>query len=306
MKKIIKNLAKKLPYLKSVLLKAEERDILMNALGFPPGHFYSPIPSIEEIKQKQDKIFGNFPQTLPGINLNIEEQLDLLKTFKPYYDEQPFTSHKVEGLRYYFENGFYSYSDAIFLYCMIRYTQPQKIIEIGSGYSSCIMLDTNQLFLNNRASCTFIEPYPDRLFSLVKSENNTQFNLIEKPLQDVDIELFQELSANDILFIDSTHVSKVNSDVNYILFDILPSLKSGVFIHFHDIFYPFEYPKDWIIKEKRAWNEDYILRAFLQYNNAFEMKIFNHFLALFYHDFFQSNMPLCLKNTGGSIWLRKN
>lgn len=146
MKKIIKNLAKKLPYLKSVLLKAEERDILMNALGFPPGHFYSPIPSIEEIKQKQDKIFGNFPQTLPGINLNIEEQLDLLKTFKPYYDEQPFTSHKVEGLRYYFENGFYSYSDAIFLYCMIRYTQPQKIIEIGSGYSSCIMLDTNQLF----------------------------------------------------------------------------------------------------------------------------------------------------------------
>ena len=307
MKQIIKNVAKNVPYLKSIVLKAEERDSLMKSLYVPPGHFYSPIPSIEEIKKNEIKIFDKIHKELEGIDLNTEEQLSLLAKFKIYYEEQPFSikSKKKEGLRYHFDNQFYSYSDAIFLYCMMRYAQPKNIIEIGSGYSSCVILDTNQLFLENTASCTFIEPYPQRLLSLVKSENQNKFSLVKEPLQSVSLDYFKELDSNDILFIDSTHISKTNSDVNYIFFEILPSLKSGVIIHFHDIFYPFEYPKSWVIKENRAWNEAYILRAFLQYNNAFKIEIFNTYLELLYKEFFIENMPLCLKNTGGSIWLRK-
>ena len=307
MKQIIKNVAKNVPYLKSIVLKAEERDSLMKSLYVPPGHFYSPIPSIEEIKKNESKIFDKIPKELEGIDLNTEEQLSLLAKFKIYYEEQPFSikSKKKEGLRYHFDNQFYSYSDAIFLYCMMRYAQPKNIIEIGSGYSSCVILDTNELFLENSASCTFIEPYPQRLLSLVKSENQNKFSLVKEPLQSLSLDYFKELDSNDILFIDSTHISKTNSDVNYIFFEILPSLKSGVLIHFHDIFYPFEYPKSWVLKENRAWNEAYILRAFLQYNNAFEIEIFNTYLELLYKDFFVDNMPLCLKNTGGSIWLRK-
>src|SRR5690606_17050723 len=111
--------------------------------------------------------------------------------------------------------------------------------------------------------------------------------------------------ANDILFIDSTHVSKINSDVNYIFFEILPRLASGVYIHFHDIFFPFEYPKAWVY-EGRAWNEAYILRAFLQYNNAFSVVLMNTFMDQFHKSFFREHMPLCLINPGGSIWIRKH
>jgi hypothetical protein len=119
-------------------------------------------------------------------------------------------------------------------------------------------------------------------------------------------ELFDQLNENDILFIDSTHVSKTNSDVNKILFEILPRLKRGVLIHFHDIFYPFEYPKEWVLQWNGfGWNEDYILKAFLMYNNQFKIVMFNTFLEHFHKEWFKENMPLCLENEGGSIWLQK-
>jgi hypothetical protein len=239
-----------------------------------------------------------------GIELNEAEQLKLLKDFLVFYNEMPFQSEKCEGLRYYYENPAYGYSDAILLHCMIRYLKPKKIIEVGSGFSSCLELDTNELFFGGSIAMTFIEPYPELLISLVKNSEKSEIQVIPSRLQDVDLAEFEALQANDILFIDSTHVSKVNSDVNVIFFDILPRLSSGVHIHFHDIFYPFEYPKDWIYKGI-AWNEMYLLRAFLQYNNAFSVVLMNTFMEYFYDNFFQQNMPLCLKNTGGSIWIRK-
>ena len=134
--------------------------------------------------------------------------------------------------------------------------------------------------------------------------DDREFTLIEKPVQEIDLEIFYELEANDIAFFDSTHVSKCNSDVNLIFFDILPRLKPGVLVHFHDIFYPFEYPKEWIY-EGRAWNESYLLRAFLQYNEHFKIIFFNTFLEHFYESRFVKKMPLCMKNKGGSIWIQK-
>ncbi len=216
----------------------------------------------------------------------------------------PFQSEKREGLRYYFENPAYSYSDAILSHCMIRFLKPKRIIEIGSGFSSCMTLDTNELFFGGSIATTFIEPYPELLMSLVKGVDKSTIRTIPSRLQDVDLGEFEALQANDILFIDSTHVSKINSDVNRIFFDILPRLSSGVHVHFHDIFFPFEYPKDWIY-EGRAWNEAYLLRAFLLFNSAFRVVLMNTFMAHFHEPFFQEKMPLCLKNTGGSIWIRK-
>ena len=115
--------------------------------------------------------------------------------------------------------------------------------------------------------------------------------------------LFDELAENDILFIDSTHVSKTGSDVNYILFEILPRLKPGVFIHFHDVFYPFEYPREWVFGGFN-WNENYLLHAFLMYNETFEIKIFADYLHVHHKEIFKE-MPLCYKNTGGNLWLQK-
>lgn len=310
--KFLNYLKKKLSYINNSLddtsQKAELASLKVEINKYktwvPPGHFYSPLPSTEEIKRKETEIFNIIPKEIPGIDLNLEEQVELFNKFKEYYSELPFEAYKKENLRYYFENPAYSYSDAIFLYCMIRYSKPKKIIEVGSGYSSCVILDTNELFFDNTISCTFIEPYPQLLLSLIKEGDKNNNEFIQTNLQDVALNKFSELSAGDILFIDSTHISKINSDVNYIFFKILSALKSGVHIHFHDIFYPFEYPKEWIY-EGRAWNEIYLLRAFLQYNNAFKIQFFNTFLEHFYKDEFINEMPLSMKNSGGSIWIKK-
>lgn len=269
---------------------------------FPPGHFYSPVPSIAEVKVREREIFDVWKKEIPGVNLNVEGQLSLLHKLSQYYPELPFEAHKQQNLRYYFENPNFSYADSIVLYCMIRHTRPKRVIEVGSGFSSCVVLDTKELFLGNTTTCAFIEPHPELFMSLTKPSDTTW--LIQKQVQDVGVDKFSELSSGDILFIDSSHVSKVGSDVNYIFFEILPRIERGVYIHFHDIFYPFEYPREWVY-EGRAWNEAYVLRAFLQYNNMFEIVLFNSYLAIFHRNELFTKMPLCEKNPGGSIWIRK-
>ena len=271
-----------------------------------PGHFYSPFPDPQEVLLKEHEIWPKpLPRkVIPGVELNEEGQLRLFREFLGYYREQPFSPRKQDGLRYYFENENYSYSDAIFLYCMLRHLRPRRYIEVGSGFSSCVTLDTDELFLGGTLNCTFIDPQPELLLSLIKEEDKPRIEIIGRKVQDVDLHLFSELGEGDVLFIDSTHVSKALSDVNHLLFDVLPLLKSGVLIHVHDVFYPFVYPKDWEL-EKRGWNEAYVLRAFLQYNSAFEVYFCNTFLEYFYDAEFKREMPLCMKNTGGSIWLRK-
>ncbi|HTP30314.1 MAG TPA: class I SAM-dependent methyltransferase [Anaeromyxobacteraceae bacterium] len=270
----------------------------------PPGHFYSAIPSLAEIRPRAPRLFGPPPRTLPGIDLREQQQLELLQAFQPLYNEQPFPETAAPPRRYCFQNDAYSYSDAIFLHCMIRHARPKRIIEVGSGYSSCVTLATNELFFNDAIACTFIEPYPDLLKSLLRPGDEGRITLLPHDAQTIDLAIFEQLEANDILFIDSTHVSKIGSDVNYLFFDVLPSLAAGVHVHVHDIFYPFEYPADWIF-EGRAWTEAYLLRSFLTFNDAFEITFFNTFMERFHEAYFRDHMPLCLKNTGGSIWLRR-
>jgi hypothetical protein len=165
-------------------------------------------------------------------------------------------------------------------------------------------LDTNELCLGNSVQITFVEPYPQLLHDLMKPGDEQRVTIVPSRLQDLDPAFFGQLEANDILFIDSTHVSKVDSDVNCIFFEILPRLKPGVYIHFHDVFYPFEYVKEWVY-EGRAWQELYVLRAFLQDNPRYEIVYFQDFLFSRHRPYFEQHLPLYLKNSGGNIWLRK-
>src|SRR5713101_4086730 len=238
------------------------------AFRVPPGHFLSPIPSLDEMRNAE-RLLGPLPRELPGISLNEDKQLALLSELSAYYSDLPFPDHKTKDRRYFFENPMYSYSDAICLYGMIRHVRPRRIVEVGSGHSSCVMLDTNEIFFQNRIACTFIEPHPERLLSLLVPEDKDSIEILPSRVQDVEIARFRDLQRNDILFIDSSHVVKVGSDVNYIVSEVLPSLRVGVYVHFHDIFYPFEYPREWI-ETGRYWTEGYLLRAFLAFNSAFE------------------------------------
>ena len=299
----LKSMVKRLPIIRKLVA---ERDKLRRDCGFmPPGHFYSPIPSLGDVRKDENRIFANATRNIPGLDLSESEQIKLLEIFSTLYASIPFQPHKTEGLRYYFENPAYSYSDAIFLHCMLRHLKPKRIIEIGSGYSSCAILDTDELFLGHSIEATFIEPYPELLLSLIKESDKSRIKIIPRRLQDVSLNEFAALEKNDILFVDSTHVSKIDSDVNRIFFEILPTLAPGVHIHFHDVFFPFEYPKQWVY-EGRAWNEMYMLRTFLQYNSEFRIVLMNTFLQQFHEPLIRERMPLCLKNTSGSIWIRKD
>jgi predicted O-methyltransferase YrrM len=270
----------------------------------PPGHFYSPIADLKEVEAFAARVFDPDRRTLPAIDLREKEQLALAETLARYYLELPFGETKREGLRYFYGNDLFCHSDAIFLYAMMRHFRPKRIIEAGSGFSSAVMLDTNDLFFGGAIHLEFIEPHPGRLYSLLTPKDCANCVVHEKKLQEMPVDYFRQLEAGDILFIDSSHVTRVAGEVNYYMFEILPALRPGVLVHIHDIFNGFEYPKQWIYTGK-SWSEAYLLRAFLEYNAAFEVLLFNTYLAHFHPDFFHQHMPLCLQNTGGSIWLRK-
>ena len=309
---LFKRAARRLPGLRGlhrhIAALEAERDQLRADLAhwktwMSPGHFYSPIPSLDEVRAREAEIFGAAPPSLPGINVRAEEQVALVREFATFYADLPFPREQSPDTRYWFENWAYSYADAIFLYSMLRHLRPRHVIEVGSGFSSAAMLDTADRWLPE-TSFTFIDPDTSTLDALLRPADRERVGVVRARLQDVPLETFDTLSANDILFIDSTHVSKTGSDVNRILFEILPRLTTGVHIHFHDVFYPFEYPKEWVY-EGRAWNEDYILRAFLEFNEAFDIVLFGTWLAQFHRELLAGLMPLTLENPGGSLWLRK-
>ncbi len=302
MKSYILRILNKLPYIKGI-----KRDLDFYESWGVPGHFYNPIPSLIEVEYYKDIIFcvPKDDNDFIGLDLNLEFQKTLLVHFCNYYKEIPFKEFKNNKAYYFFENPNYSYSDAIFLYSIIRYYKPENYIEIGSGYSSCVAIDTNNKFFNGKIKQTFIEPYPELLYDLTVKSDKKSITVLEKNVQEVEISVFKTLKENDILFIDSSHVLKTASDLQYILFKIIPQLSNGVLIHFHDIFFPFEYPREWITKLHRAWNEVYMLRAFLMYNKSFKIISFNNYLIKRMPDWFEKKMPLCLKNAGGSIWIKK-
>ena len=269
-------------------------------LGHPPGHFYSPIPSAADIRRVHNT--RECPTELGGIDIREGPQLALVAEMGATSLEMPFTDSSQPGLRYRFDNGFFTRGDGVILYGILRHFEPSRVIEVGSGFSSALMLDVNDRWLSGRTRFTFIEPYPDRLNALLRPADRERVTLLANAVQDVDSGLFDQLESGDILFIDSSHVSKAGSDVNHLIFNVLPHLRAGVIVHFHDIFWPFENLKEWA-EAGWAWNETYLLRAFLSYNTHFEILLFNNWLAYFHSDKVLSILP-SWSTENGSLWLR--
>ena len=154
-------------------------DVKIYKKGYPPGHYYSPVVSVDEVRLHAEKIF-NPEAALHGIDLNTEGQTVLLHQLKENYAEVPYLDADVKGLRYYFNNNTFEYADAIFLHLMIRHLKPKRIIEIGSGFSSAVMMDTNELYFNNSIQLTFVEPYLERLQQLMKPGDEQLMNLVQQ------------------------------------------------------------------------------------------------------------------------------
>jgi Methyltransferase domain len=151
---------------------------------------------------------------------------------------------------------------------------------------------------------TFIEPYPKLLHELL-GETTAQVRILEARVQDVPLEIFDDLAAGDVLFIDSTHILRTGSDVCHELFEILPRLAPGVLVHIHDMFWPFEYPRTWVVEENRSWNELQAVRAFLTGNADWEVIWFSDYMTQLERPLLETTCPRVLRNSGGALWLRR-
>lgn len=271
---------------------------------FRPGSYYSPIPSVRDVRRRANVLFAP-RREFAGIELHDDAQLELMASFAEYYADMPFTPQPSPMLRYHLDNAFFGYGDGVVLYSMLRRHRPPRVLEVGSGFSSALMLDVNERFLDGATTFTFIDPDTSRLDSLLSDADRRAHRIVRTPVQELaDDSLFNDLEAGDLLFIDSSHVSKVGSDVNYLLLDVLPALAPGVLVHVHDIFEGFEYPEDWIIGG-RSWNEAYLLRALLSGSTDFEVLVFNAHLKAFHRAAVAALLPLWEPKRAGSLWLRR-
>ena len=281
---------------------------LWQALGvhITPNHYYSPIP---DTRRLSPTLWSRQLPDLPGVDLRGDFQLGLLQEFDGRFGEEyrllPSDSSLSDG-GYYIHNGSFESVDGEVLYCMIRKFRPRRYVEVGAGASTLL---TRQALLRNReegSPCEFvcIEPYPSpRVRKAVAGFGD----LVDKPLEEVGLEVFTKLRSNDILFIDSTHVVRIGGDVIYEILEILPRLSPGVVVHLHDIFLPAHYPRNWVLKEKRFWTEQYLFQAFLAFNSAFEVLWGGSYMHLMHADQLAVSFPSYHERTTlpGSFWIRR-
>jgi hypothetical protein len=276
-----------------------------NRLFVPPGHFYSPIVDQTEAKGYLDRHRDTgLPEAINGVTIDRGALLNLWDKLVPLMRENPFPVGKSEGFRYYFENPNFSYGDGGVWHAMLRHWKPKRVIEVGSGYSSANMLDTIERYFDHDVELTFIEPFPELLQSLI-GDVSSRVKILATPVQDCDLDVFRTLQAGDFLFIDSTHILRTGSDVCFELFEILPVLADGVIVHIHDMFWPFEYPEDWIVKDNRSWNELYAVRALLTGNSEWKVVMFNDYIAKTAENIVKMTYPPFLINSGGGLYLEK-
>ena len=264
-----------------------------------PVHFYQPIPNTQSLPET----LWNRPSKLVGIDMNDAIQLDLLRErfpkFRHEYERFP-TEPVAESGHFYLNNQLFEDVDALVAYCMVRHFRPRLIIEIGSGFSSLLLGEAAAKNKNSALIC--IEPFPQEF---LKHGFRGLHSLIEKKVQDMDLDFFSQLGPGDVLFIDSSHTVKIGGDVNYLFLEVLPHLKPGVIVHVHDIFFPFDYWRDWVKEEFRFWTEQYLLQAFLAFNSEFEVVMANSYLNHYHKEELKAAFPDLLSWGGGSFWMRR-
>jgi hypothetical protein len=268
-----------------LLFLAQSHPDLSDRWGYHirPIHYYEPLPDFRSITREQT----SRRHTYPGIDFRWEQQSALVGELATYRDE-------LCELQFDFDNDYFSGLDAAIYYALIRHLQPQRIIEIGGGYSTQVA--DKALAANRKGKLTCIEPYPERL-------NGSKVELIQKRVEDIEVDFFLSLEANDILFIDSSHTVKFRSDVCYEFLEILPRLLSGVWVHVHDIFFPHDYPAEWLINRRLALNEQYLLEAFLSFNKTFAPQLANYWLGLEHREGLGRLWPNA--DRASSFWMKR-
>ena len=271
--------------------------------GFPNGHFYSPVIDVADLIGRKEALWPAAPALPAGVDLNLEAQRSFLAEAASVagdYDYASSESGEAAPHRFSEPNGLFESLDARALYCMLRMRAPAKLLEVGSGHSSLLAADVNVRWLGGQTDIVCIEPYPPEFLSELPAGIR---QLIPERAERLGLEPFLALERGDILFIDSSHVSKTGSDVNFLYLEVLPRLAPGVIIHVHDIFIPTEYPQGWVLEEQRSWNEQYLLQALLMYSSAFRVIFGSHFAHLYLAKEVEATFDG--PRGGGSFWFEK-
>ncbi len=272
-----------------------------------PVHYYSPIPDTRALKRNKD-IFERRSDLL-GVELNDEAQVRLLKELcSKYYEEYKLLPLEFTGdpTDYYLSNGSFGFVSGQMHYCLIRHFKPKNVIEVGSGASTLLTLKAIRRNDSEAVSVTrftAVEPYPEKYLNRLTDDN---FTLVKSEIQEVTVDMFADLKDRDLLFIDSSHVSKFNSDVNFLMFEALPRIGKGAIVHIHDIQFPLDYFESYIIKEHHFWNEQYLVQAFLMYNKEFEVLWCGSYMTWKYPELLSEHFPhFDLSRISTSLYIRK-
>jgi predicted O-methyltransferase YrrM len=277
---------------------------------FPPGHYYSPLPDTRELAAdpRHSRVWPNPPRETPGIDWRDSEQEALCRDVFAGQRRLELPDRSTGNPEDYFtENDQYSAFDAWVLESFLRLLRPQRLVEVGSGFSTLISARVNRELLEESMEVTCIEPYP-RPF-LAEGVRGVSELRIEK-VQDTPLAVFEALDRDDVLFIDTSHVAKTGSDAVWLYQEVLPRLRPGVVVHIHDIFAPGEYPEDWVL-DGRAWNELYVVRAFLAFNSAFRIEFGAQYMLERHRDLVLEAFPGMAEARyaepgGGSLWIRRD
>jgi hypothetical protein len=253
------------------------------------------------VAENASKLWPDSP-VINGVDFNQSEQKQFLSDCVGKYacDFNYPDESDTPGL-FYCNNGQFNRWDSMILFALMRYVKPARIVEVGSGFSSTLMADINIQYFSGDIDIRCVEPYPREFLEAGITGIN---RLYKNKVQDVDVSVFKRLCSGDILFIDSSHVTKTGSDVNQLFFNVLPLLNKGVYVHVHDIFFPEDYKKDWVLGEGRSWNEQYLLQALLMYNSAFKV-VFGANYALHAWPEVLHEIQGMAPVGGGSFWMRK-
>ena len=267
-------------------------------------HYYEPMFNYKKYLRRSLRD----ERSLPGIMMNEVGQLAWLVQFEYASELERLPLEQSSGGSFFYKNPNFSAGDAECLYSLIRLKKPSRIIEIGSGYST--LMAREAISQNKRENAAYdchhicIEPYEMQWLNAV-----ADIEVVRQRVEEMDLSLFQQLKADDILFVDSSHMIRPQSDVLKVYLEILPILNSGVLVHIHDIFTPFDYPNSWLIDEKKFWNEQYLLEAFLSCNKQFEIVLALNFLSHKHPDRLAEKFPMLrgLESAAepGSFWIRK-
>ncbi len=238
------------------------RDALIKRGVFPiRAHYYEPLIEFNFKRPLSEE------RPLPGISLNYNEQLQLLERLR--YGDELLRWLNQNPKAFDLTNVNFQSGDVEMWYNIVRHFKPKRLIEVGAGYSTLIAIEAlkqnHQENEQYRCKHSCIEP-----FEMAWLEQTT-VDVVRKKVEEVELSFFSQLEANDILFIDSSHVIRPQGDVLFEYLEVLPTLKPGVVVHIHDIFTPRDYPEQWVVKELRFWNEQYLLEAFLTDNSEWKI-----------------------------------